>query len=187
VDAFDLLNRRRSVPSRQLGAPGPDPQQLDALLRAAVRVPDHGMLVPFRLVLVRGDARRRLAEAIADIHQRKVPDIAPSLLQKDRDRFTHAPLIVAVVARIIDHPKGPPQEQLLTAGCVAFNLLLGAQALGFGAQWLTGWSAHDRDVAELLGLSGTESVIGWIHIGTPEAEAPERIRPSLGDVVSEWS
>ena len=110
------------------------------------------------------------------------------MLDKDRERFNHAPLIVAVIARIEpDHPKIPAQEQLLSAGCVAYNLLLAAQALGFGAQWLTGWAAYDRDVATLLGLAALERVIAFVHIGTAQEVVPERSRPVLADIVGEWS
>ena len=182
-----FLAHRRSTPSRQLGAPGPDAAQLDQLLHVAVRVPDHGKLVPFRLIALQGDARRRFGDAIADIHARVDPDVSPSKLDKDRTRYDDAPLILVVAARIEDdHPKVPAQEQLLSAGCVAYNLLLGAQAMGFGAQWLTGWAAYDREVAALLGLAANERVIAFVHVGTPKEEAPERTRPALADVFSTW-
>ena len=188
MTSLDTLNQRRSVPSRQLGAPGPNRAQLDQLLRAAIRVPDHGKLAPFRLLTISGGARGRLGDQLATLHLRKHADIAPSVLDKDRERFNHAPLIVAVIARIEpDHPKIPAQEQLLSAGCVAYNLLLAAQALGFGAQWLTGWAAYDRDVATLLGLAALERVIAFVHIGTAQEVVPERSRPVLADIVSEWS
>ena len=184
---LDLLENRRSTPSRQLGAPGPDAAQLDRLLHAAVRVPDHGKLVPFRLIALQGDARSRFGNAIADIHARVDPDVSPSKLDKDRTRYEDAPLVLVVVARIDEHDsKVPAQEQLLSAGCVAYNLLLGAQALGFGAQWLTGWAAYDREVTALLGLAADERVIAFVHIGTPKEDAPERTRPALADVFSIW-
>jgi nitroreductase len=187
VTSLDTLNQRRSVPSRQLGEPGPDAAQLDQLIGAAIRVPDHGKLVPFRMIAIRGDARARLGAELADIHRRAQPDVAPSALDKDRERFNHAPLIVAVIARIEqDHPKVPAQEQLLSAGCVAYNLLLGAQALGFGAQWLTGWAAYDREVAALLGLAAHERIIAFVHIGTAKDAAPERNRPLVAEVFSVW-
>jgi len=187
VISLDSLNQRRSAPSRQLDEPGPDAAQLDKLLHAAIRVPDHGKLVPFRLLAIRGDARARLGATLIELRLRKQPDIAPSALDKDRERFNHAPLIIAVIARIErEHPKIPAQEQLLSAGCVAYNLLLGAQALGFGAQWLTGWAAYDRDVAVLLGLAANERVIAFVHIGTPREPPPERNRPAVDEVFSEW-
>jgi nitroreductase len=188
LDPLDFLNRRRSVPSRQLGEPGPDASQLERLLQAAIRAPDHGKLVPWRMLAIRGDARARLGRAIVEIHARKEPDVAPAALDKDRERFNHAPLIVAVIARIeADHAKIPAQEQLLSAGCVAYNILLGAQALGFGAQWLTGWAAYDDEVARVLGLAANERVVGFMHIGSAKEAAPERTRPSLADVWSEWA
>jgi nitroreductase len=186
--SLDFLNARRSTPARQLGEPGPTPEQLDMLLQAAIRVPDHGKLTPWRLLLVRGGARRRLGEQLAQIHQRKDAGIADAQLQKDRERYTFAPLIVAVVARIDPaHPKIPAQEQLLSAGYVAYNLLLGAQALGLGAQILTGWAAYDADVAALFGLAAQERIVAFVHIGTVREAAPERVRPALAEIVSEWA
>jgi len=70
---------------------------------------------------------------------------------------------------------------------VAYNLLLGAYALGFGAQWLTGWAAYDREVATILKLSEHEHVIGFVHLGTPQIEVPDRDRPALTDVFSTWT
>ncbi len=112
---------------------------------------------------------------------------APSAFAKDRQRYSFAPLIVVVVARLdAEHRKVPAQEQLLTAGCVAYNLLLGAQALGYGAQWLTGWAAYDRDAAALLGLAEGEQVVGFVHVGSVREPAQEHARVALDDVVSAW-
>jgi len=183
---FDLLNSRRSVPSRQLGEPGPSPEQLDALIAAAIRVPDHGKMAPWRLLLIRREARQQLGERLAQIHQRNDPSTPDAVIAKDRDRFNFAPLIVAVVARVQPNPKVPDQEQILSAGYVAYNLLLGAQALGFGAQILTGWAAYDREVAQLLNLAGHERIVAFVHIGTAREAAPERLRPAVGNIVSEW-
>ncbi len=187
MNSLDFLEGRRSQPSRQLSEPGPTLEQLDRLLTAAIRVPDHGKLTPWRLLLIRGEDRARLGEALAEIHVRADPGVPPAVVQKDRDRFNFAPLIVAVIARVEPNPKVPEQEQVLSAGYVAYNLLLGAQALGFGAQILTGWAAYDRAVAQLLGLGGNERIVGFVHIGTAREAAPERIRPALSDVVGEWT
>ena len=187
MNLLDLLNSRRSTPSRQLGEPGPDPAQLEQLLAAAIRVPDHGKLTPWRLLLIRGDARLQLGARLAEIHRRKEPDAPEAVLGKDRERYSFAPLIIAVIARITPAHKTPEQEQLLSTGCVAYNLLLGAQALGFGAQWLTGWAAYDRDAAELFGLAAHERIIAFVHVGTPRETAPERVRPDVRNLVSDWT
>jgi nitroreductase len=184
--ALDWLNSRRSTPSRQLGEPGPDPAQLDALLAAAVRVPDHGKLTPWRLLLIRGDARARLGARLAELHRQIEPALPDAAIAKDRERYNFAPLIVAVIARLDpEHAKVPVQEQILSAGNVAHNLLLAAHALGFGAQWLTGWAANDRAAAAIIGLAENERIVGFVHIGTAHETVPERTRPELGALVSE--
>jgi nitroreductase len=187
MNPLDFLNSRRSMPARQLGEPGPSPQQLDDLLSAALRVPDHGKLMPWRMLVIRGEAKTQLGERLALLHQKIEPGIADSQLLKDRERYTFAPLVIAVIARIDEHHhKVPAQEQLLSAGCVAYNVLLGAQALGFAAQWLTGWAAYDPEAASLLGLSENERIIAFVHIGTAKESAPERTRPALQEVVGEF-
>ncbi|KRE90956.1 nitroreductase [Frateuria sp. Soil773] len=182
-----LLQQRHSAPSRQLGEPAPSGAELQALLEAAIRVPDHGKLVPFRLIELRGAAKLRFGERLAERAIRRDPDLPESKREKERLRYTFAPLVIVVVACIDAHSKVPPIEQQLSAGCVAHNLLLGAYALGYGAQWLTGWAAYDAEAAVLLGLAAHEQVIGFVHIGTPQVDIPDRDRPALGDLLTAWS
>ncbi len=186
-DALAPLLQRHSAPSRQLGEPAPDPATLHALLEAAIRVPDHGKLEPFRLILLRGDAKLRFGEHLAELAIRREPELPESKREKERQRYTFAPLVVVVVARLDEHSKVPVLEQQLSAGCVAYNLLLGADALGYGAQWLTGWAAYDEEVAALLRLGANEQVIGFVHLGTTQIEVPDRERPALADLLSEWT
>ncbi len=185
--ALAALDSRRSVPSMQLGEPGPDHATLLRMLESAVRVPDHGKLVPFRFLRIAGGARDALGQFLARRTLERDPQAPPQMVEKDRLRFSRAPLVVAVVARVRADHKVPEQEQLLTAGCVCFALLQAAQALGFGAQWLTAWMAYDPEVKRVLGLSSGECIAGFIHIGTPQAEIPERERPDPGDLLSDWT
>jgi len=185
--ALQLLDARRSVPSLELGEPGPDDATLLRMLQSAVRVPDHGKLVPFRFLRIAGDARHALGGFLAARALQRNPDAPPALVAKDRSRFSHAPVIVAVVARIQAGHKVPEQEQLLTAGCACFALLQAAQALGFGAQWLTAWMAYDPEVAKVLGLGEGERIVGFVHIGTPRVDAPERDRPDPRALLTDWT
>lgn len=180
------LDQRRSVPSKQLGEPGPERQALVHMLQSASRVPDHGKLIPFRFIRVAGPARHELGELLAARTLQRDPEAAPASVEKDRCRFSHAPVVVVVVARLTAGHKVPEQEQLLTAGSVCFALLQAAQAQGFGAQWLTGWAAYDPVIATTLGLRDGEKVAGFIHIGTPKLEVPERERPDAEALLSEW-
>lgn len=187
ADPLQFLDNRRSVPSRQLGEPAPDAATLQRMLSAAARVPDHGNLVPFRFLRIEGEARLALGEKIAARALQLNPAASTAELDKERNRFAFAPLVVAVVARTRPHPKVPEIEQLLSAGSVCMNLLLAAQALGYGAQWLTGWLAFDRPVQQLLGLADNETIVGFVHLGTPTVQrqprAPVDVSGLLGDYV----
>jgi nitroreductase len=184
--ALAPLKARRSVPSRLLHEPGPDEDQLWAMLEAAVRVPDHGKLCPWRFIRIRGDARARLGGLLAERQRERDPLAPEAVVEKDRQRFNHAPLVLAVVACPVAGHKVPEQEQLLSAGSVCFALLQAAQALGFGAQWLTGWAAYDPVVTARLGLDAGERIVGFIHIGSADEPAPERLRPDPRARLSDW-
>jgi nitroreductase len=185
--ALTALDTRRSVPARQLEAPGPDDATLLRMLRSASRVPDHGKRVPFRFLRIAGADRDALGELLAARSLERDPGIGEGALDKDRRRFSHAPLVIVVVA-VLDpeDTKIPEVERLLTAGSVCFALLQAAQALGFGGSWLSGWPAYDPEVLALLGLDANERVAGFIHIGTPRIEAPERERPDPATLLTDW-
>jgi nitroreductase len=185
MDPLSVLRHRRSTPSRLLGPPGPDAAQLRALMETAVRVPDHGKLVPWRFVAIAGDAKDSLCEFLAARSLERDPGAAPAVVEKDRLRFSYAPLVLAVVGRLTPGHKVPEQEQLLSGGALCFQLLLAADALGFGAQWLTGWAAYDEAVHSRLGLGENEVVLGFIHLGTAREAAPERERPDVLALLSE--
>lgn len=182
---LSLLDQRRSTPSRLLGEPGPDDATLRRLIQSALRVPDHGALAPWRIIVIRGPMRQRLGELLAQRSLEKDPTANAAVVEKDRQRFNHAPLVLAVVARVQPGHRIPEQEQLMSAGCVCFSLLLGAQSLGFGAQWLTGWAAYDAVVAQRLGLVEHERIAGFIHIGTASQSIAERPRPDPDELIHE--
>jgi nitroreductase len=184
TDATDLLLRRRSVPAFLLREPGPTQGQIETMLTAASRVPDHGKLAPWRFILVEGDARGRLADRLAEVALAEA-DANPQKIEEDKRRF-EAPLTVIVVSRAGPHVKIPEWEQVLSAGAVCMNLILAAHSLGFAANWLTGRAAYDRSGAKVLGLADAERVAGFIHIGTPDQASPDRPRPPLGEIVMRW-
>ncbi len=157
------------------------------MLQSAVRVPDHGRRVPFRFLRIEGDARLSLGARLAERSRARDPDASDSVIDKDRQRFSFAPTIVTVIAQLGPDPKIPEQERLLSAGCVCFALLQAAQAMGFGAQWLTGWAAYDPEIRTLLGIGEDESIVGFIHIGTAQTGAPERERPDAAALLTDWT
>lgn len=187
-DTLRLLLTRRSHPAMTLVEPAPQGDVLRSILQAASRVPDHGKLVPWRFILIRGDARAELGRRLLPLAQaRENGELSAERREQELTRFTRAPLVVAVISRAAVHPKIPVWEQQLCVGAVCMNLVLAAHASGFAAQWLTEWMAFDDDVSAMLGLAETERVAGFIHLGTPSQPTTERPRPDIDDLISEWS
>jgi nitroreductase len=186
TDAIELLKIRRSVKPREMSGPGPSPEQLDTILTIGARVPDHGKLTPWRFIVFEGDARVRAGEIIAAVFARKNPDAAAADVENEKRRLMDAPLVIAVVSFTRPHPKVPAWEQQLSAGASAMNLVTAATALGYGANWLTGWFAFDRDVLDGLGLRDDERIAGFVHIGTPSKPSEDRPRPALADIVTRF-
>jgi nitroreductase len=184
MDALDALCNRVSV--GRLTEPGPSPAQLETLLRAADRAPDHKLLRPWRLILVSGESREALGELYAEALRHRDPAADAAALDKARRMPLRAPLVIAVVATPQEHPKVPVQEQIITAGCVAHGLVNAAFALGLGAVWRSGEFSYDPWVLQGLGLTSNEQLVGYIYLGTPEV-APRVPAPrDLGDRVSHW-
>lgn len=181
-----LLALRRSAGKVTLGEPGPSPDALDALLRVAARVPDHRRVEPWRFIVFTGAARAAFGEVLACIHARREPDADAAALKDERERFLRAPAVVAVVSSPDPAHKTPVWEQELSAGALCHQLCLAAMADDWGAVWLTEWPAYDDEVAGALGLTGGERIAGFVYIGTPTAEAPERPRPDMAAKVTHW-
>jgi nitroreductase len=185
-DAIELLKFRRSVKPREMTAPGPTPAELDTILTIGARVPDHGKLAPWRFIVFEGDARVRAGELIAKVFANKNPQATPPEIEVEKKRLTDAPLVIGIVSFTKPHPKVPPWEQELSAGASAMNMVTAATALGYGACWLTGWFAFDRDALDALGLKADERFAGFIHIGTPSKPSEDRPRPALSDIVTRF-
>ena len=133
----------------------------------ALRAPDHGKLRPWRFVLIRGAAREKFGDVLVETLKAREPGVSDAVLQKEREKPMRAPLIVAVVATVQkDHPKIPEIEQILSGGAAAQNVMLAANAQGFGAQWKTGAPTYDPKVKAALGLKATDEIIGFMYLGT---------------------
>jgi nitroreductase len=183
---LDYLKTRRSVGIGFLTEPGPSPAELEELLTIGTRVPDHGKFVPWRLVIIDGDARIEAGLKLADIARRNRPDIDEQSLELERRQFLPAPLTIGVIFSPRPNPKAPELEQLLSAGNVCFNLSHGAFALGYAATWVTRWFGLDPAAQEMLGARGGERFVGFVHIGTPTIKPEDRVRPDIASVVTRW-
>lgn len=185
-DALELLKTRRSVSAAFLGPPAPSESELADILTIGARVPDHGKLAPWRFIVFAGEARHQVGASLAELFKKKNPDAPEQQIEEQRNKLAQAPLVVAVVSKAAPHPKIPEWEQLLSAGNAAMGIVLASHALGYAANWTTGWIAYDADAGPILGLAPGEKLIATIHIGTPTAPPTDRPRPSLDEVVTYW-
>lgn len=184
MDALELLLGRELA--LKLAAPGPNQQALDLMFRSALRAPDHGRLRPWRFVVVPEEKRERFGELMADCLRRQEPGAAPDMLQRERDKALRAPVIVVVAARIQRGHKIPEVEQFAAAAAAAENIMLAANAQGFGAMWKTGAPAYDATVKRALGLDPDNDIVGFLYLGTQVGGGSPAARPVPKDSVSVW-
>jgi nitroreductase len=183
TDTARLLATRRSGKARDMNAPGPDAGQLQAILAAAARVPDHGKLNPWRFVVI--EDRAALADGLMAAYLAAKPDAGRLEREAVTQFATQAPCLVVVIAS----PKPshiPVWEQELSVGAACQNLLLAAHALGFVGNWLTGWAAYDPAVVALLGGAAPERIAGFFFFGDQAKPLEERPRPELSAVINHW-
>lgn len=183
--AIDLLLSRRSGSAKAMTGPGPSPAELETILKAAARVPDHGKLFPWRFIVFEGEARARAGQMIVTAlrETEKVTDERAAL---EAARFLRAPVVVAVVSRVREAIPIPEWEQVLSAGAVCQTMLIASHALGYVANWLTEWYAYHPVVRERLGLKPGERIAGFIYIGTSTTELEERVRPEMEKIVTRF-
>jgi nitroreductase len=177
-----FLARRRSASAVTLKGPAPSDAELATLLRLATRVPDHGKLSPWRFVVLKGEAKGRFIAGLEAIASRR-PDAAK--LNAKLGKIKAPPLTIAVVSRVLPG-EIPEWEQRLSAGAVCMTLIIAAQAMGYGANWITDWYAYDEDAVRLLGLGEGERVAGFVHLGASAETQLDRVRPEVAAIVEAW-
>ncbi len=182
---LSLLATRRSGKPRAMVAPGPDADQLAAMLAIAARTPDHGKLAPWRFVIVPDAARAALSTLITDAYRAERPQAARLEIEALDSFARQAPALVVVLSSPRPESKIPLWEQELSAGAACMNLLHACHAMGFVGGWLTGWAAYSDIVRDAFGAA-PERIAGFIFMGTPGSPLDERDRPDLGRVISTW-
>ncbi len=184
---IDFMLARKSAPIPELNEPAPSDEEIRTMLTIASRVPDHGRLAPWRFILYRGAARDRIGEMLAARAEAREGPLTDGRRQQELARFSRAPLVIGVVSVPRENPNIPQWEMFLSGGAAAMNLVIAANALGYGTNWITNWYSDDEEGRRILGLAPQERVVGFVHIGTFSGDAPERPRPDVDTLYSEWS
>ncbi|HCH33742.1 MAG TPA: nitroreductase [Oceanospirillaceae bacterium] len=178
-----LLNR---VSIQRLEAPGPTEEQVEVLIQAALRAPDHANLKPWRSIMVAGEGLTRLGEVLQQAQLERNPDSDELVLDRCRKMPSRAPSVLVLVASPTKHPKVPLAEQIQAAAAAGYAIVLAAFAQGIGAVWRTGWVVEHQQVRQALKIEAHEQIIGMIYLGTPSV-APKPV-PQIDSTnfITDW-
>jgi nitroreductase len=180
-----FLQSRRSITAKNMIDHNINEDDLDTILNCGIRVPDHGALNPWKLIVIKNNARLRIGnDILAKEFKINNPEATEEELDYERKRFCRANVIIAVLFKPVSHPKIPLWEMELSSGAVCTTLLIAAQSLGYAAQWLTEWYAYSKAIIiELGGNPDTDKVAGFIYVGNKEKDPIERRRPKKENVI----
>lgn len=183
---LEALQTRRSTPMKSLGQEGPNKTEIEQILAAASRVPDHNKLAPWWFVVFEGDARKKFGDVLKMAYKMENEDAAPAKLDLESERLMRAPVVIAVISRMKEG-KAAQWEQILSAGAACYNLCLAANSLGYGTNWVTEWLAYNPTVKEALGMDERDNIAGFIYIGKQTEKPEDRERPALSDISNAWN
>ena len=180
-----FLQTRRSVLINMLSDKPVPEADIDQILDCGLRVPDHCVLGPWKIIVIKGESANALGhDVLAPEFKRLHPDASDESLAIEAKRFCRAGVVLAVISSPVDHPKIPKWEMQLSAGALCQNLLSGALSLDYGAQWVTEWYAYNaRLLAALGGNPDNDQFAGFIYIGYKTATPKPRRRPDKNDIV----
>lgn len=185
LDVLEYLQTRRSLSVKYMSDEAPSRDEIQTILKAASRVPDHGKLSPWYFVVFEGDKREEVGDYLREAYAAENPDTSDAKLDLEAQRFMRAPLVIMVVSRM-RKAKHPLWEQFLSAGAVCQTLLLATNALGYAGNWLTEWYSYNPVFRQKIGLDERDNIAGVIYIGKPEKQPDGRSRPDLDHVVTYW-
>jgi nitroreductase len=183
--ALTLIHSRQHTSPKRLGDPGPDAEQIEKILSAAGAAPDHGLLTPWRLIIIPRERRHLLAETFAEALAERDGEATEVQKQEARAKASRGPFLILVVVRL-DPELGPthPQERIISAGCAIQNMLLTAHAMGFGAGLSSGRALYSQRMKLLFGLSAHEQPLCFMTLGTVLRRKSSRSRPVMADYTS---
>jgi nitroreductase len=181
MDALTALHTRKASP--KLVEPVPAKDELAQIYQAALRAPDHGMLRPWRFLVVKGEARNKLGELFVKAMQ---PDT-----EEKKNKFLkapmRAPMIIIAVSTITEHPKVPAIEQISSTAAAVQNMSLAAHALGYASIWRTGAVAFSDEVKLALDLSVSDEIVGLLYIGSTTYENLPIPAVKIDDYFEDWT
>ncbi|MDA4121555.1 MAG: nitroreductase [Thaumarchaeota archaeon] len=150
----------------------PTKEQVAALIDAATWAPNHHLTEPWRFIVIAGDERGRLGEALSSALAASFPDTAREKLDMERVKPLSAPVILVVIAAPKIGPKIMEREELIAAGAALQNVLLAAHALALSTMVRTGAHAYSEAMRSFFGLGDGESLVAMVYLGFGSESQP---------------
>jgi nitroreductase len=150
-------------------------------------VPDHGKLAPWRFIIYRGEAREEVGRRLVALAEELEGPLPEGRRMKEQTRFSRAPVVIGVVSTPKHHPSIPDWEKFLSGGMAAMNLMIAANALGFGTNLITNWYSDSPEGRAVLGLAPDERVVGFVHIGSFDGPVQDRPRPDPATLYADYT
>ncbi len=185
--ASHLMASRQTVLPKRLAAPGPDAAELAQLFQAAAAAPDHDLINPWRFLIIPDNKRADLGELFAAALLDRDPSASAEQLEQAREKALRAPLLMLL---IVDEAKGSIEidmhERVLSAGCAVQNLMLLANAMGYGSGLTSGKALKAACFRAGLMLRDSEHVICCLSVGTVSSRKPFKPRPEIQQFTRIW-
>ena len=182
----DFYSKRRSVLAKKMSNKEIPSDDLNKILAAGIRVPDHGALSPWKIKVITGTKLKFVdEEIILKEFKKQNPNSTASQIELESNRLQRAGAVLAVISSPVEHPKIPEWEMQLSSGAVCMNLLSCAQSLGYAGQWLTEWYSYNSRMLEFLGGNiNKDRISGFIYLGHKTEEPNERRRPDPEKIIT---
>jgi len=180
-----LIASRQNISPKRLVAPGPSLEEQALLFRAAAAAPDHGLLMPWRFVIVPQERRSALANTFALALIDRDPGASLEQIEAAREKAYRAPLLILVVGKLGDcEPAIPVLERMVSVGCAVQNILLSAHSMAYGSSLTSGQAMRSPRMRQLFRLTEGEEAVCFINIGTVSKRKVGRARPEPSSFVS---
>jgi nitroreductase len=171
LSILDAIHSRRSI--GKVTEDVPPRELIEQMLDAAVTAPNHYLTEPWRFIVLTGDARLELGNALVEARLENEPDpdsVPEAALEKIRQKPLRAPVVIGAAVQPRSGPKVWEVEEICAGAAAVQNMLLAAEGLGLAAMWRTGDPCYSGPVKRFFGLDEADTLIGMIYVGYPAAE-----------------
>lgn len=175
IDAVDGVIRQRRTsllvdPERRISD-----ETICELLDAAMWAPNHKRTWPWSFTVLRGRARARLGEALAEAA--RGTDMSEARIAKLPGKYLRSAAVLLVwVRRSPDDPVRDREDAYATAAAVQ-TLLLAATARGLGSFWASIADPLVPATRSVAGVPDDHDLVALVYLGHPTSEVAVPPRP----------